>query len=328
MITKPRWITEQYVMELKNFQDTQRGKILAVDIGGTKIALGIVESEAHIIYQDSIPTEAHEGGQAVVQRLGDLIERTLKMHSGIAAIGISTTGEVNAEGSISYATGFMPGWMGLPLRSEIQTRFDFPVVVENDAQAATLGEAFYGAGRAYDSVLGVTAGTGVGGGFVVNKRVHTGTRGAAMALGHITVERNGRLCTCGRHGCLESYASGTSLLADYNARLTAERQAATGQEVMLAAQRGDQDAVEAIKSMGDWLGYGLGIALTLLDPAVVVIGGGVSQIGDLFINSVRDAVQRYAYPTVSNTPILSARLGTQAGLIGAAALARERLFNS
>lgn len=326
MITRPRWIVEQYVAALNNYHNAHQGKILAVDIGGTKIALGIVEGEARIIYHDSIPTPAQDGGQVVVEHLANLIDRAIKTHSGIQAIGISTTGEVDAEGKISYATGFMPGWMGLALGTEIRARFGLPVAIENDAQAATLGEALYGAGRGHMCVLGVTAGTGVGGGLVVDKRIHTGARGAAMALGHITVERNGRLCTCGRQGCLESYASGTALLADYNARVGRERQVASGQEVMLAAQHGDKDAVEAIKIMGDWLGYGLGLALNLIDPSVVVIGGGVSQIGNLFIHSVQDAVRRYAYPTVSDTPILSAKLGTQAGLVGAAILARQHLM--
>jgi glucokinase len=264
----------------------------------------------------------------VLQRVIGAVEKLLAAGvEEIAAIGVSTGGEVDTAGRIAYATGFMPGWKGVALQSALEARFKLPVIVENDGQAATFGEALHGAGKGYPSVLGVTVGTGVGGGFVHNGQIFAGASRASMALGHIAVERDGRPCTCGRRGCLESYVSGPALLEDYNARVAADRRVETGEAVQAAARCGDADAIAAIQNIGQWLGFGLGIALNLLNPSIVVIGGGVAQIGDLFFDSVRGAIGQYAYPTVADTPVVAARLGPQAGLIGAAALARQMLVS-
>ncbi len=326
MVTRPRWITEQYVSTLNAYKESRKGYVIAIDIGGTKIAAGVVDPAAQIMYHDEVPTLAQEGGPAILKRVGNAVERALQAHPDAKAIGISTGGNVDATGRIIYSVGFMPGWTGTPLGAEIEKRFGLPTLVENDGQAATVGEALYGAGRGYHTVLGLTVGTGVGGGLVVNGKVYSGSRGTAMMLGHISVERDGRPCTCGLRGCLESYVSGSALLADYNARVPKDQQVTSGKSVAEAAQRGDQQAVAAVETIGSWLGYGLGIALNLLDPSVVVIGGGVTQIGDLFLNSVRRAVQQYAYSTMRETPVRAATLGPQAGLIGAAALARQHLM--
>ncbi len=323
MITRPRWIVEQYVTTMQTHRHDQEGRMIALDIGGTKIAFAALERAPQLISVDEIPTQALEGGTAVLERVKLIIQRVLDQTGDAQAIGISTTGEVDASGRICYATNFMPGWQGIALRDEIQSHFGLPTIVENDAQAATYGEAMYGAGQGFSSVLGVTVGTGLGGGFVDQGKIYQGSRGAALILGHISVERNGRRCACGRRGCLESYVSGSALLADYNTRVSIEKHLHDGKEVMQAAQQGDAAALAAIQSLGDWLGYGLGIALNLFDPSVVIIGGGVAQIGDPFLDSVREAVSRYAYATVNETPVLAATLGTAAGLVGAASLARQ-----
>jgi len=326
MVTRPRWITEQYVATLNAYKESRKGYVVALDIGGTKIASGVIDPAAQIAYHDEVPTQAQEGGAAILKRVGDAVERAIKAYPDVKAIGISTGGNVDASGTIIYSVGFMPGWAGTPLGESIAQRFGLPTVVENDGHAATLGEALHGAGRGYHTVLGLTVGTGVGGGLVVDGKVYAGSRGTAMMLGHIALERDGRPCTCGLRGCLESYVSGPALIADYNARVPQDQQVASGQAIAEAAQQGDQHAVAAIETVGSWLGYGLGSALNLLDPSVVVIGGGVTQIGDLFLNSVRRALQQYAYAIVRDTPVLAATLGPQAGLIGAAALARQHLM--
>lgn len=326
MITRPRWIVEQYVAALQA-ESRRTRRVIGVDIGGTKIAAGLIDYPAQVVQVEAIPTLAQEGGPAVLERVIGAVEKLRAAGADAAAIGVSTGGEVDAAGRIAYSTGFMPGWKGIALRSALESRFKLPVIVENDGQAATFGEALYGAGKGYPSVLGVTVGTGVGGGFVNNGQLFEGAGRASMALGHIAVERDGRPCTCGRRGCLESYVSGPALLEDYHARVAADRRVETGEAVQSAALRGDAGAIAAIQNIGQWLGFGLGIALNLLNPSIVVIGGGVAQIGDLFFDSVRRALGQYAYPTVANTPVVAAKLGPQAGLIGAAALARQMLVS-
>jgi glucokinase-like ROK family protein len=324
MITRPRWIVQKYV-EAAGRYNRQTHRVIGVDIGGTKIVVGVIDPPDTLVYTHETPTHAHDGGQEVMQRVIGAIDHAMQQDNSIAAIGVSATGEVDADGVIFYSAGHMPGWVGTQIRDEIETRFRLPVIVENDGSAAAFAEALLGAGQGYRSVLGVTVGTGVGGGFVLNRAVFAGDHRAGLTLGHICVEKNGRQCTCGKRGCLESYVSGPALVAEFNRQVSTTQQVATGEAVFHAAQAGHPAATAAIEAMCDWLGYGLGIAMNLLDPAVVVIGGGISRMGALFFEPLRQAVQRYAYPTVSQTPVLPARFGADAGMLGAAALARQWL---
>ncbi len=324
MITRPRWITEQYAAALRGMME-QRQPVIAIDIGGTKIAGCIVDASGAAIHLRETPTHADEGGDAVVARILDLIAALRDETGQAAAIGVSTSGEVDSTGRISYATGFMPGYMGQPLAERIRARFGLLCAVENDGQAATLGEARFGAGRGYPSVLGITVGTGIGGGFVSEGRIFEGATRAGLSLGHVTVEPGGRLCTCGRRGCLEAYASGPALLDAYNAARPAEAPATSGVEVLSAVLAGHREALDALDMLCNRLAIGIANALVLFNPGVVVIGGGVAQLGGPFFTRLRSAVQDASYPTVRETPILPAQLGTQAGLFGAAELARRTL---
>jgi len=322
MITRPRWITEQYAAALHGLTE-QRQPVIAIDIGGTKIAGCIVDASGTAIHLREVPTRADEGGEAVVARVLDLITALRSETEHAAAIGVATSGEVDSSGRISYATGFMPGYMGQPLADQIRARFGLPCIVENDGQAATLGEARFGAGRGYPSVLGITVGTGIGGGFVSDGRIFEGATRAGLSLGHVTVEAGGRLCTCGRRGCLEAYASGPALLDAYNAARPTEPAAASGVEVLSALLAGRREALDALDTLCQWLALGVANTLVLFNPGVVVIGGGVAQLGEPFFTRLRTAVHNVSYPTIRETPVLPAQLGTQAGLIGAAELARR-----
>jgi glucokinase len=230
----------------------------------------------------------------------------------------------------------MPGWQGIDLGAQLETRFKLPVVVENDGQAATIGEALHGAGRGHSHVLGVTVGTGIGGGFAVEGQVYAGATRASLGVGHILVMRDGRRCPCGRLGCLEAYASGPALALEYRARREVragkthlpDGDTFNGDAVWHAAQAGDADAIAAIRACGGWLGFGLATAYNLFNPSVTVVGGGVAQIGDLFLDAARESLALHAYPTVRQAPIVAAALGPRAGLIGAAALIRARLNHS
>ena len=321
MITKPRWITEQYVTALNSYHRAQSGVVIGVDVGGTKIAVGALANETELIYEERVPTEAAAGGAQVMQRIGDAVERALQAAPNASAIGVSTGGVVDRQGVIRFATASIPDWVGTDVRGTLAARFGLPVAVENDGQAATLAEALIGAGRGYRSVLGVTVGTGIGGGYVVDGQIYHADDRSGLELGHIAVERDGRLCPCGRHGCLEAYASGGCLVTEYNERAAAPL--STGEQVVAAAQAGDPAALMAIRVVGAWLGYGVASMVNVLSPSVVVIGGGVARIGDLYFDSVRAAFRAQVYPPLVETPILPAALRNHEGVIGAGLLARQ-----
>ncbi|MCZ7545875.1 MAG: ROK family protein [Anaerolineae bacterium] len=239
-------------------------------------------------------------------------------------VGISAAGQVDTSGHIFHATGLLPGWAGVPLKREVEAHFGRPTAVLSDGHAAALGEAWYGAGRGRSSVLCLTVGTGVGGGMVVDGEVYRGAWGAAGIVGHTQVVRDGLPCTCGGQGCLESYVSGPALVREYNARVAGQPALTDGRAVVERARAGDPAAREALAAIGAWLGFGLASLLGALNPEVVVIGGGVSQAGDMLLESARESLRTYGFPTVKETPILPAVLGPQAGLVGAAVLAHQQ----
>ncbi len=322
MITRPRWITQHYVDAIHPpaAKDVP-APVLAVDIGGTKISAAISTQPPKLVQFREIPTEAAAGGPAVLDRVIQLVEQSLSDAKGyydIKTIGVSTAGTPDSLGRIVYATGTLPGWIGIDLRGHLEARFGLPVVVDNDGQMATLAEARCGAGRGFRSVLCLTIGTGLGAGFAVNGQLYRGERGAGPTLGHIAVERNGRPCTCGRKGCLEQYVNGSALVAEYNALVGERQRIKTGTDVMQAASNGDADARRAIGLIGDWLGYGLASAVNLFDPSIIVIGGGLANLGDALLDPARRALSAQVYTAIRIPPIVTAQFGANAGLVGAA----------
>ncbi len=321
MITRPRWIVERFVSAMRAADPAQ--VVLALDIGGTKLLGGVVDGTGRVLLEDVIPSLSEQGGQVVLERAVALLDRLCQAYQGPppAAVGVSTGGQVNSEGRVVYASDLMPGWANLPLKEELARRLGLPVVVVGDGHAAALGEARFGAGRGRASVLAVTVGTGLGGGIVVDGEIYRGAWDASGFIGHIKIVRNGRPCTCGGKGCLEAYVSGPALLAEYNAR--AAQALASASEVAARAAEGDALAREAVEATGAWLGFGLAGVVAVLNPEVIVVGGGVAQTGDLFLDSIRRSLRTHSFPAVRETPVLPAALGPYAGLVGAAVAAQR-----
>lgn len=332
MITRPRWIVQHYVAALQpTAADSTSIPVIAVDIGGTKISAALSTHPPQLLYHREIPTQASEGGQAVLERVIQLVEQTLtaaKQQYAVQAIGISTAGQPDKLGRIVYATKTLPGWTGVDVRGKLEAHFGLPVVVENDGSMATLAESRYGAGLGFKSVLCLTLGTGLGAGFAVNGHLYHGERGAGPTLGHIPVEKHGRQCTCGRQGCLEQYVNSAALITEYNALVPKMQQVETGAAVIQAARNGDENATRALDLVGEWLGYGLAIAINLLDPSVVVIGGGIAQAGDWLLVAARRSLATHIYPAIQERPIVVASFGSNAGLIGATARVLQTLSKS
>lgn len=316
---------------------TSSALTIGVDIGGTKVLGGVVDSTGKILTTHRKDTPK-QGGEALTQTIVDVILE-LKKEYDAQAVGISAAGFVSSDRKTMLATPNISGWNGVNLEFEIASRANLPVVIENDANAAAWGEARYGAGRGEDQMMMLTIGTGIGGGIVVNGSLHRGAYGIAAEFGHLRVVPEGHLCGCGARGCFEQYASGNALMRHVREAIAASPDAShnllergngtieglTGRHITDAAREGDMVALAAFNTTGQWLGAGIASLSVLLDPACVVIGGGVIDAGEILLAPTRAAVERYM-PFQGKHPsprIVAAELGNDAGVVGAADLARN-----
>ena len=311
------------------------GLTIGVDVGGTKIAAGVVDENGKILRRDRRESPAKDR-DAIQQTIADLVH---ELASGlkIEGIGVGAAGFVDVSRStVLFAPNL--SWRSEPLKAELERRTHLPVVIENDANAAAWGEFAFGAGADADDLLLVTVGTGVGGGIVLDGKLHRGTFGVAAEIGHLRVVPDGRPCPCGNHGCWEQYASGSALVRDTQEaadgdpaandlleRAGGNLLAITGPMITNAAKEGDAFAVARLALLGRWLGEGIASLVAVLDPGVVVIGGGVADAGDLLLEPIREHYRanltgRGHRPELT---VRTARLGNDAGLIGAADLARR-----
>jgi glucokinase len=312
--------------------------IIGVDVGGTKIATGLVSPEKTIVTKTILQTPGDEDIHAVMDRIYTSIEQTLEQAfvglDRVAAIGVVAPGPMDQRQGVIYNAPNIPAFKNVPILSLVKSRFGKPTLVENDANAAGLAEALLGAGVGYDYVLYVTVSTGIGTGIINNQRIYHGKNGSAGEGGHITIDHQGRFCGCGRRGCIEAYASGTALTKRAIERITELFSATKILEIVngdvslinpvviaQAALQGDLLAHELIRETGVYLSIWLGGMINLLDPDVIVIGGGVSAIGDVLFDTIRENLHRYTLnPFVLKTPVVCAQLKEDVGILGAAAL--------
>ncbi|MFJ8046176.1 ROK family protein [Kitasatospora sp. NPDC096147] len=300
----------------------------AIDLGGTKIAGGLVDSTGTLLHRVQLPTPATGTAAEMAGAVGAVLDLLAAdpRWSAVRAVGIGSAGPVDIEaGTVSPVN--IPCWRAFPLRAEVAAHpavAGLPVVLGGDAVAMTAAEHWRGAARPYRDVLCLVVSTGVGAGLVIGGRLHTGRTGNAGHLGHITVDVDGRPCPCGSRGCLEGLASGTAI-----ARTATEAgwRPPTGDTsataVATAARAGDPFALAAFDSAARALAAGIAATATLVDLDAAVIGGGVAQAGELLFTPLRRHFAAYAaLPFAARTVLLPAELGTDAGLIGAAALAR------
>lgn len=314
------------------------GVTIGVDIGGTKIAAGVVDGSGNILATARRPTPRHDSG-AVLNDVADVVnELQAGVDGSIVGVGVGVAGGVDQSRSMVY---FAPNlaWSQVPVRAVLEAATQLPVVVENDGAAAAWAETRFGAGVGLEHVVMVTVGTGIGGGIVVDGHVMRGAHGVAAEIGHLNAVPDGRLCGCGRHGCWEQYASGNALVREAR-ELASERrheagallalgdgtpEGVQGSHITQAAQMGDPVAVEAFANVGTWLGRGLADLTAIVDPDAFVIGGGVSEAGDLLLASARRTLTEKVFGG-TNRPLpqlLVAQLGNDAGIVGAADLARH-----
>ncbi|WFE23575.1 ROK family protein [Solwaraspora sp. WMMD937] len=295
---------------------------IGVDIGGTKIAAALVGVDGAVGPLRRVPTPAAEGAAAVLAAAVDLARQVGRDAAGTpVACGVGTAGAVDPAGRVTHATDTLPGWRGTDVRAAFTAALGLSVVVCNDVHAMAAGEAWCGAAADARDALVVAAGTGIGGAIVVGGDVVVGRHGFAGSVGHLPAARHlGRRCGCGAVDHVEAYAAGPAIAAEYAAR-TGRGAAPPLEEVAAAAAGGDPVAVEVTELAAQVLGEGLATAANLLDPEVVVLGGGVVGLGDRFVAGVRAALHAAALPGIDRLPVRTARLGNAAVLAGAALLA-------
>jgi len=309
--------------------------VLAIDIGGTKLAAGVVDAAGNILARGETPTVAAEGPERVLNRIFRLAKDVLSA-PGVSAdavgrIGIGCAGPVDRQKGLILNPPNLPGWICVPLVERLEKALDRPAVLENDANAAALGEFRYGVGKGANSLVYLTVSTGIGSGIILDGKIWHGLSDGAGEIGHMTLIPDGPICGCGNRGCLEALASGPSIARRAREALAAGRpsrlRAVTdlnAADVVRLAQEGDAVATEIWQDTVLYLGLGVAAMVTILAPECVVIGGGVTRAGDFLFEPLRREVRRRVkLVAVESVPILPAALGPDVGILGAAAVALE-----
>lgn len=290
---------------------------IGIDIGGMSAKIGLIRQEK-VLIRETIPTDSNLLYEPFVRDVCACIGR-LRQQGKVEKIGISSCGLIDSTcGTILYSNNIR--WENKKMAPDIAKITGLPVRIANDAKCAALAEAVYGAGSPYERMGMITLGTGVGGGFICHKKLEGGSpySDADGIFGHMTVENKGRQCTCGRRGCLEAYASATAIVKRYT-ETTGET--LTAKEIFERAGEGRREAVETIEEFRYYLAEGLTNLVNILRPEVIVIGGGVAHSADLFLPYVNEYVNNHAYGTyILPVKIVAAKLGNDAGMIGAALL--------
>ncbi|QPP09301.1 ROK family glucokinase [Streptomyces bathyalis] len=311
------------------------GLTIGVDIGGTKIAAGVVDEHGTILETSTVPTPPTADG--VIDAIADAVRDASAEHE-VDAVGIGAPGYVDDKRATVLFTPNLT-WRHEALKDKVEQRIDLPVVIENDANAAAWGEYKFGVGTGHEDVVCITIGTGLGGGVIIGGRLHRGRFGVAAEFGHIRMVPDGLLCGCGNQGCWEQYASGSALVRYARQRATATPENATillglgdgtpegveGKHISEAARLGCPVAVDSFRELARWAGAGLADLASLFDPGAFIVGGGVSDEGDLVLDPIRKSYRRWLVGSRwrPHAEVLAAQLGGKAGMVGVADLARQ-----
>lgn len=317
---------------------------LGIDLGGTKILSSVMDGEGKLLSRNQHMTPSAQGQAAVIQAMiesaqGALAEANVTP-TELAAIGIGAPGLSNPKTGVIYTSPNLPGWQDVPLKDIFAAELRRPTYIINDANAAAVGELCYGAGRGARDFVYITVSTGIGGGIIIDGKIYAGSTGTAGELGHMVIDADGPLCNCGNKGCWEMLASGTALANEAKrqiregastslSQLAGGADAINAQAIHKAALAGDELAKKLIARNAYYLGVGLANLINIFNPEVIVIGGGLSNIGDMLLLPAYEEAGRRAFKRpFQDTRFARAELGGDSGVIGAAAYALEELGKS
>jgi glucokinase len=313
-----------------------QAEAIGVDLGGTKMLLGVLDGDSRTVWE-SRENSAGEGESELVELLVREVEEARSARAGVEAIGMGIPATIDHEKGLAVAAVNLP-IEDLPIRDIVRERTGLPTFVDNDANVAALAEHLLGAARGTENAVMLTIGTGIGGGLILGGEIYRGSTGAGAELGHMAIQMDGPGCqgNCPNRGCVEAFASGTALGREGRAaaeskpdsalgQLLADGKEVDGRAVTVAAQEGDETAIEVFDLVGSRLGVALAGFANIFEPEVIVVGGGVMAAGDLLLDPARRELEARALRPMNRTPVVAAELGEDAGMIGAAAMARIEL---
>ena len=307
---------------------------VGIDLGGTNTKIGVVDKEGNKIFTTTMKTESIDGHKESLDRIANILKENLKEYdiklTDVGGVGIGVPGPVVKGRIVKFFANF-PWPENLDLAAEFEERLGLKVKVDNDVNVITLGEMWKGAGKGHKNVLGIAVGTGIGGGIIIDGNLVSGKNGTAGEIGHSKVVKDGKLCGCGQKGCWEAYASATGLIREAQGRLIVNKknklyEDTKGREVEAkdifdAAKDGEEFSMDIVDYEVDYLALGISNLLNILDPEIIVMGGGVSLAGDFLLDKLRERLKKYALPSaLEGLQIVGAELGNDAGILGAAHL--------
>ena len=315
--------------------------VLAIDLGGTKIITAIVSGDGQVIAKERSFTLADEGPSSGINRLLSAVDYILHLKniapSELGSISIAAAGGIDIERGLVTLSPHLPGWHNVPLRNIVSEKYGVTTFLLNDASATALGEHRFGAGRGVNNLVLLTIGTGIGGGIIIDGRLYHGPSGSAGELGHMTVDVHGPRCVCGNIGCLETLVSGPVIANEARKRIAQGERSSlvdmvagriediTAEEIGVAARAGDSLALDIITEAATYLGVGMLNLVNIFNPEMIIIGGGVAELGDLLLEPARRVVQERAFPVSTQAVrIVTAELADEAAVRGVALFALER----
>lgn len=320
----------------------ERGKVIGIDMGATHVNFILADFAAQVIREMEFPFDIIKGPKVCLEQvdknLQTLLEEVGIKKSDIYSIGVGVPGPIVSEAGIVSAPPIMPGWDTYPIRKELSDRWGIPVSLNNDAELGALGEWAYGAGRGEHNLVYVKVGTGVGAGLLINGQIYRGSTGSAGEIGHITIDENGPLCSCGNRGCLEAFTGGKAIARKAidavrrGQRTVLENikpiDSISAQDVIAAARRGDLVSQQIFSEAGSHLGTAIASLVNLFNPGIVVVGGGVAQIGDLLLEPIRHTVSQRSLLVASRAVRISAALlGRRSSGMGAVVQANSMIIH-
>jgi glucokinase-like ROK family protein len=307
------------------------GKVIGIDLGASHVTVLITNVAAQILYEQEVPMDIAEGPEKILDKVDELVQQGIRQ-SGILwdtvlAVGLGVPGPIDSASGMVISPPIMPGWDRYPIRAVLEERWRVPVSLNNDAELGAIGEWAFGAGRGERFLAYIKAGSGIGAGLLLDGKIYRGATGSAGEIGHLTIDENGPQCTCGNYGCVEAYAGGKAIARaareavqkGLRTQLSAlPLEAITALEVANAARRGDFLSQQIIERAGEHLGIAIAGVVNLFNPSVIIIGGGVAQIGDLYLEPVRRAVQKRSLSASARAVrITTALLGRRSSAMGA-----------
>lgn len=304
--------------------------IIGIDLGGTNLKAGIVDTDGKILHRLSTKTNSHADSQIISNQIllliAEIIQSARIKESDMIGVGLGSPGLVDKRGETILFSPNLPRWRNVPIKRIVAERFSKPCVLENDANAAAWGEKWAGAGKEVRSLVMLTLGTGIGGGIVIDNKLWRGASNVAAEIGHMVIQMDGPQCNCGNRGCVEVYASATGMVRRFKEVLKSGKFSSlkisdeiTARMISDAAFQGDRESLDIIEETGRYLGIALINIMHVLNPEMIVLAGGMIGSGELLMNPIRQVTQRGAFEaSYKDTKIVFSQLGNDAGIIGAA----------